>query len=46
VVYCDAALTDNHVRMQLVSQGIDRKYETFMLRQVSELTRWLRGTAG
>jgi hypothetical protein len=46
VVYCDAVLTDNHVRMQLVSQGIDRKYETFMLRQVSELTRWLRGTAG
>jgi hypothetical protein len=46
VVYCDAVLTDNHVRMQLVSQGIDRKCETFMPRQVSELTNWLRGSSG
>jgi hypothetical protein len=46
VVYCHAVLTDKHNRMQLVSQGIDLKYETFMPRQVSELTRWLRGTEG
>jgi len=46
VVYCHAVLTDKHNRMQLVSQGIDRKYETFMPRQVSEMTRWLRGTEG
>ncbi len=41
-VYCDAVLTDNHVRQQLVSQGMDRKYGTFMPRQVSELVAWLR----
>jgi hypothetical protein len=45
VVYCDVVLTDNHVRMQLVSQGIDRKYETFMPRHVSELTSWLRASS-
>lgn len=37
VRYCDVVMTDNHVRAQLVQQGVDRKYETALPRRVDDL---------
>jgi hypothetical protein len=45
VVYCDVLLTDNHVRAQLVQQGVDRKYRTFIARRIEDLGAWLEQAA-
>jgi hypothetical protein len=45
IVYCDVVLTDNHVRAQLLQQGVDRKYGTLMPRRIEDIAAWLEEIA-